>query len=82
MELGKALLEGAKKAKLSEEELEAVWVQALEPEPGRAFRAQMDAERAKVRAQSIARVEACRCSSDPLSVFFAGPGAGSAATSS
>ena len=50
--MSRAFVEGARLAKLTEEEVEQIWRAALSPEAGPAFQGRRDAERARASAWS------------------------------
>lgn len=53
--MSRAFVEGARLAKLTEEQVEQIWRAALSPEAGAAFQGRQDAERARVSAWSTPR---------------------------
>ena len=48
VELGRAFVEGVRQLKLSEEEVEEIWMNAMSPGGQKLFKARMDEVRAKV----------------------------------
>ena len=49
VELGRAFVDGVRQLKLSEEEVEEIWMNAMSPGGQRLFKAHMDEVRAKVK---------------------------------
>lgn len=49
MELGRAFVDGVRQLKLSEEEVEQIWMDAMSPGGQKLFKAHMDEVRAKVK---------------------------------
>ena len=57
--MSRAFAEGARLAKLTEEEVEQIWQAALSPEAGAAFQGRRDAERARASAWSTLQTFHC-----------------------
>ena len=55
--MSRAFVEGARLARLTEEQLEQIWRAALSPEAGAAFQGRRDAERA--RASALSTLQEC-----------------------